>query len=358
MNLPDILRRKDRALELVGSAEPVDHKSASGRARGVRLAPQTTLRLKRADEFTAFKAFPRDPQWRVLGGDGAGGGLRVWLCEPDGSAIGAPLGSAELKRGDEACVAFDWPAWTAERAFDLLLEQTGSRPSVVSVGPLIDPRAKMRSLTAGRGVEVGPGVSPWVRPVAGVDVEYVEEKPPGEWQDVYGKGKASLDALTPEVLERYRVGSAVTLAEWEPESLDFIFSNHVFEHLVNPLQVLENWLGRLRPGGLVMGAIPDARFTFDLRQPFSRREDFLREHADGGFDKTEEMYLRWCRHTAPYNTPEDLKRRNYSIHIHYYTPQVFAELVDTLSERGHSRPTLFLDTAPNNKDFGFILRKT
>jgi len=130
----------------------------------------------------------------------------------------------------------------------------------------------------------------------------------------------------------------------------------VFEHLVNPLQVLENWLERLKPQGLILGATPDARFTFDMRQPFSRREAFLRERAAGGYDKTEEMYLRWCRYTAPYNTPEDLRRRNYSIHIHYYTPQVFRELVDILAGEGHDL-ALFLDTAPNNKDFGFVIRK-
>jgi SAM-dependent methyltransferase len=359
MNLPDILRRKDRTLEVVsGSAEPIDHKAAAGRHRAILLSPGARLRLQRADEFSAFREFPRDPQWRVLGPEkGRGGGVRIVLTRP-GEASGDALGEAPPRPDRQGHpLAFDWPVWASQGPFDLLIEQTGDRETILAVGPQIDPRAKIRPLLKGHGVEVGPGLSPWVRPAPGLEVEYVEEKHPGEWQDVYGKGRVSMDALTPDVLGRYRVGSAVTLAEWGPESLDFIFSNHVFEHLVNPLQVLENWLRRLKPGGVIAGATPDARFTFDLRQPFSHREDFLRQRSDGGFDKTEEMYLRWCRYTAPYNTPEDLRRRNYSIHVHYYTPQVFRALVELLPGAGDCRVSLFLDTAPNNKDFGFIIRK-
>lgn len=357
MNLPDILRRKDRALEVAsGSAEPLDHKADAGRYRAILMAPGTRLRLRGANEFSAFHEFPRDPQWRVMNPEaGRGGGIRVWLTRSGSEPAEALLG--EVPDGRESALAFDWPVWAAREPFDLIIEQTGHRSTILSVGPQIDPRGKIRPLLGGHGVEVGPGLSPWVRPAPGLEVEFVEEKPPEEWQDVYGKGRASTAALTPDVLSRYRVGSAVTLAEWEPESLDFVFSNHVFEHLVNPLQVLENWLGRLKPGGLIVGAVPDARFTFDLRQPFSRREDFLREHSEAGFEKTEEMYLRWCRYTAPYNTPEDLRRRKYSIHVHYYTPLVFRELVGLLSRSQTGRVSLFLDTAPNNKDFGFVIRK-
>jgi len=215
MNLPDVLRRNDRTLELVsGAAEPVDHKGPGGRWRAIRLAAGTRLRLRRADEFTAFKEFPRDPQWRLMRErDGGTVGLRVWLTRPDAAPSGAPLGAAELKPGEvERALAFDWPVEAAAGPFDLVLEQTGAPAAILSVGPLIDPRGKMRPLLRGKGVEVGPGLSPWVRPSHGVDVEYVEEKPPHEWQDVYGKGKASMQGLTPEVLVRYRVGNAVTLA--------------------------------------------------------------------------------------------------------------------------------------------------
>lgn len=357
MNLPDIVLRKDRALSVLdGEVQPVDHRTPGGRFRAIRLTPGARILLKRADEFSAFKAFPRIPNWTVLGGDDAGGGVRVSLA-PSNTNLRITLGEAPPLEDEPARqVTFDWPLSAAEGPFDLLLEQLGPSATVLSVGSLLDPRAKLRPLLHGRGLEVGPGLRPLVQPGDGVEVEYVEERSPHEWQDVYGKGRASLDALTPDILERYRVGSALTLEEWPAGGLDFIFSNHVFEHLMNPLQVLANWLGRLRPGGAIVGAVPDARFSFDLRQPFSTHREFVDERLAGGFNRPDEKYRRWCEYTAPYNTVEDLKERNYSIHVHYYTPDIFMGLVDVLVDEGLCHRA-FLESAPNNKDFGFVVRK-
>lgn len=355
MNLPDIVKRNDRSLEIVAGELIHGISRLDGRRdRTITLAPGTRFILKNAHEFTFLKDFPRDIGWRVLGLDDAGGGLVVSLVQEGRSPL--PLSTTtSVPAGSESTVFMQWPVEAAWAGYDLLFEHTGSQPTVISVGPLADPRAKFAPFLTGRGVEVGPGLNPYVMPSV-ADVDYVEEKHPSVWQATYAGRSATLDKLTPEILERYRVGSAVTLDGWEDDSLDFIFSNHVFEHLPNPLQVLVNWFSKLRPGGVILGATPDARGCFDLRQPLSEPADFLRQYLRGGFEIEDEAYLRWCRYTEPSATVENLKARNYSVHTHFYTPASFSALARLLSDEGRANE-LFLEAIPNNKDFGFILRK-
>lgn len=354
MNLPDLINRKDRAWDLrCGDVEVVDYRGETGRHRAVKMSVGARVALRGADEFSFLKTFPRHPHWTVL----ENGGLRVSLAEPGEDAGVSLLAYAPPAEQRSAhALALDWPLSARNGPFDLILEQVGDQPTILSVGPVSDSRAKVRALLSGRGVEIGPGMRPLVLPGPEVDVEYLEEKSPEEWQDVYGKGRASSDSLTPEVLDRYRIGSAYALEPWPPGSLDFIFTNHVLEHLMNPLQVLENWLDRLRPGGAIVGVVPDARFTFDLRQPFSLLQDFIDERVRGCFATPDEKYHRWCRYTAPYNSVEDLKGRNYSIHVHYYTPETFRWMLDLLQSEGKCG-RIFIDAAPNNKDFGFAIHK-
>lgn len=47
------------------------------------------------------------------------------------------------------------------------------------------------------------------------------------------------------------------------ESLDYIASSHVFEHLANPILVLREWYRHLKAGGVLYMIVPDRRFTFD-----------------------------------------------------------------------------------------------
>jgi SAM-dependent methyltransferase len=342
MNFPDLLARKDRAV-LVESGRVELIPTKGMKVRGITLSDGAVLRLRDAHEYSALRSFPTEVSWYSSDGD-----LRV-LIESGG---GTPVCLAAAKAGP---IVLDWPTQALSGPFDLLLRQQGD-PVTLQVGRTLDPRAKMRPLLRGRGLELGPGLVPRIRPSECVDIEYVEERTPKEWDEIYGRGRVSMDELTQDVLDRYRVGSALTLEEWAPKSLDFIFSNHVFEHLMNPLQVLRNWLGRLKVGGHIFAVVPDARYTFDLRQPFSKMDEILAELERGGYAVPDEKYHRWCRYTAPYNTVENLKERGYSIHVHYYTPEAFRDMVEYLIVRDECSG-IFFDTVPNNKEFGVIIRR-
>lgn len=82
------------------------------------------------------------------------------------------------------------------------------------------------------------------------------------------------DTLTPAQLERSYPGSrhpdilsdSETFSTVPDGAFDFVVANHVLEHVTSPIRALEEWHRILRPGGLLLMAIPDQRFTFDHRR--------------------------------------------------------------------------------------------
>lgn len=62
------------------------------------------------------------------------------------------------------------------------------------------------------------------------------------------------------------------------ESMDFVCSSHVLEHLTNPLKAIAEWKRVVKINGIIYAGVPDKRYTFDCkrhRTPLSHLiEDF------------------------------------------------------------------------------------
>jgi SAM-dependent methyltransferase len=75
------------------------------------------------------------------------------------------------------------------------------------------------------------------------------------------------------------VGSATEIASLIPDedhgAFDYIVSSHNFEHLPNPIKFLQGCERVLKPGGVLVMAIPDARACFDFFRPFTATIDWL-----------------------------------------------------------------------------------
>ncbi|OWW02299.1 hypothetical protein ATY81_21835 [Rhizobium sp. R72] len=349
MNLFDIIKRNDRCVEVLdGGVEPFRYDKPQWYC-GIILQPGARLKLKRADEFVVMETFPRDLGWSLVASKRIPSPLEIVVRSSDNRR------SASVATVDpNGSILLTWPSWVGYvDGYDLEITNSSNRPVELKSGPVFDPRAAALSYLQGAGVEVGPGSNPFVKPSRNVDVRYLEALPIDEWLRNYGKHIQ----VTPEKQElwsRYIIGDAQRIECCATGSLDFIFSNHVFEHLMNPLGVLENWSDKLKPTGVVVGVVPDLRYCFDLRQPASTPADWLSEYESGIWGLTPEKYEKWCHYTAPYNTPADLAARNYSIHAHYYTPTGFRQLARIAIERGLFSH-FFLSTSPNNKDFGWVL---
>lgn len=348
MNLHDLVRRGDRMVQAPAGVEAIEPKLPGGTQRAVRIDAGATLRLRDAHEATCLRTFPAMPGWRV---HMDGSHFTVWLESP-----GSPRRRLHAVEG--ACarheVMLDWPV-PVPPTFDLVLE-TELQPAMIAVGPLFNARTRLLPVLRGRGVEVGPGARPSVLPEPERTVSYVEKMPLDDWARTYAKHE--LDEASARQWNHYVVDSAHRLDRFEAGSLDFIFSSHVFEHLVQPLQVLRNWWSRLAPGGVIAGVVPDARYTFDLRQPLTTVAEFLAppDDLEDAWTPSEAMYARWCRHTAPDTTPASLRARDYSIHVSYFSPDSFRTMLDLF---GMDDPpaALYMDSVTNGKDFGFLIAK-
>jgi SAM-dependent methyltransferase len=356
MNLFDIIKRKDRALSILdGEVQP---RQQGGRDAflGARLGPSAHIRLARADEFAVFRTFPREIGWRLRPPiEAVETSLTIEVADADASCR-SPLFVWNGMSSKQHEIRLDWPVWVGRStSFSIELRNGGNAAIEIESSPLFATRDALKPLIRGVGVEIGPGMRPFVRPGPDVEVRFVEATPVAEWKSNYGKAvdPAGFDQ---SLWDHYVIGDGHELECCDDDSLDFIFSSHVFEHLMNPLGVLENWSRKLRSGGVVLAVIPDYRYCFDLRQRPSSRKEWLQEHDSGGWRPPWEKYEKWCKYTAPYNTPQSLIERNYSIHVHYYTPDSFLELAKLAIECGIFG-RIFLNTSPNNKDFGVVLWK-
>jgi SAM-dependent methyltransferase len=364
MNLYDIVTRKDRALQAVqGAVRPI-HRGKPHAYMGARLDPGSRIRLSSADEFTSLKTFPRDLGWRYLippDGPAEPSTVSITVREKGASEASrriAALCSSVSVPSESPPVAplVSWPIWTGRAGgFDIDIENAGPAPVEIASGAAFNSRAALTEVLKGTGIEVGPGANPFVMAGPDVDVKYLEALPVSEWLSNYDHG-AKVQQDRQELWDRYIIGDAQQLDVCEDGALDFVFSSHVFEHFMNPIGVLKNWARRLKPGGAVACVIPDLRYCFDLRQPPSTMNDWLKEESASCWTLSRAKYEKWCKYTAPYNTPDNLIERNYSIHVHYYTPATMLPMVQLLLEQ-RVFSNYFFNTSPNNKDFGLVLWK-
>ncbi|HWA09398.1 MAG TPA: class I SAM-dependent methyltransferase [Opitutaceae bacterium] len=148
-------------------------------------------------------------------------------------------------------------------------------------------------------------------------------------------------------------GEAIALP-FRDDSLNYVASSHVLEHVANPVLALEEWCRVLRPGGIIYFVVPDKRYTWDHARattPVAHLlEDYERKttaadatHIDDFVDNVD-----WT--TFSPSTPPDLvpakkaeAKAGYhnaaqqgieiNIHFHVFEPASVIELISTLHRR-------------------------
>jgi SAM-dependent methyltransferase len=375
MNLIDLIKRKDRSVTELSFGVSISSCVRDDlQMNTVELSPPSHIRIENAQEFVELKSYPTSIGWKWT--TVATNSFFRKRCSPvvlkirvvnENAGFEQTLFSAEVR--EEAFwhdILLKWPPWVGHLdSFALVVtcefaEQTkngeATAKAAIGISPSFDSRSFIPEFIKGEGVEVGPGLKPHIVPTDGIDVRYIESLTAEEWIQLYKKSGKPPDASMTALWEKYILSSAQRLENVEDCTLDFIFSNHVFEHLMNPVGVLEHWSRKLRPGGLVYNVIPDAHACFDLRQPLSTAEEWLAEYRENRWETDLGKYERWCTYTAPYNTPENLIERKYSIHVHYYSPTSAAALA-ALAIKQSFFSNYFIGQSWNHKDFALILSK-
>jgi hypothetical protein len=228
----------------------------------------------------------------------------------------------------DTCTAFEFSARHPTAApganFELRLlarlrNGTRTDPLFVSrVGPLPlgrDPRALLRaSLPPGAlGLEIGAHT----QPTPGLTPFYTDSVP------AFAGAAGRLDFLSD--------ARALPLAD---DTLDYLCSSHVLEHLPDPLAALCEWHRVLRPGGFLYLVVPDQRFTFDAPRATTPPAHLLRDFARAAtaatsLEHVDEFVLQsdWSR-LHPGTTPEDTPRHRAAARADYLACLARGESVD------------------------------
>ena len=146
----------------------------------------------------------------------------------------------------------------------------------------MDRTALLRGLidTSGLGLEIGPSYNPLVPKAAGFRVETVDYTDQAGLRAKYA-GNPHVDPGLIEPVDHVLDGSR-TLAEAvaTPGRYDYIVASHVIEHVPDLLGFVQSCEWLLRPGGVVLLAVPDKRHCFDVLQPLSTTGDVLQAHLE------------------------------------------------------------------------------
>lgn len=214
-----------------------------------------------------------------------------------------------------------------------------------------------RRYLSGEGIELGALNAP-LRVPPGVRVRYVDRMSRAE---LIGSDEASLkvrgvDSSSIRAVDV--VDDAQDLSSFADQSLDFIVANHVLEHIEDPIGSLESMVRVLRPGGIVLLALPDARHTFDARRPRTTVEHLMRDHLDGPETSRREHYHEWARliEGVPEERVEaraaEFAREDARHHFHVWELEGFLALLYALD-----LPYDLVHAQSYMQEFAVVLRK-
>jgi SAM-dependent methyltransferase len=214
-----------------------------------------------------------------------------------------------------------------------------------------------RRYLAGAGIELGALTKP-LRVPPGVRVRYVDRMSRADLLAQEGPELAARGLDLDAIPETDVVDDAGTLASFADASLDFVIANHVFEHLEDPIAGLENALRVLRPGGVLLLILPDARHTFDARRDRTTPEHLVRDHDEGPSVSRAGHYEEWATliegHAGAIaqRRVEEFARTDARHHFHVWELDDFLALLRALP-----LPCELLEARAYGIEFAVVLRR-
>jgi SAM-dependent methyltransferase len=138
---------------------------------------------------------------------------------------------------------------------------------------------------------------------------------------------------------RQYIAEATDLGRINDQSYDFILSCHSLEHVANPIKAVKEWGRVVKKGGTLVLVLPDKRFTFDNRRPYSTIEHLIKDFESG----TDEHDTTHFEEIITYhdvsrdpgmksgNEIRELLKENYTnrlAHHHVYSHELVRQLLD------------------------------
>ena len=188
-----------------------------------------------------------------------------------------------------------------------------------------------RSLVAqkylkGNGAEIGAFVQTIMTP-RGSSTKYIDQYPASYWQ---GTEYRNLDIVDPDIVDDAKHLHTVTDAQF-----DYLSAAHVLEHIDDPIEAIKNWLRVVKPGGYLIIAVPDKRFTPDNPRALTPFDHLLRDHTEGPQVSAEEDHRDFGYHhlgiTDAVALEEYVGQNQHDIHFHTWTVTSFVHFLAELN---------------------------
>lgn len=355
MNLYYMLERRDKNALFEGGLQPTSERAQDAIWRGITMPAGSSITIPNARRHYTLRSWPDTCGWFVRVPED-GPDLEVLFQRSEGGKV---LGRARIPAGSPGLVAvrLPWPT-NAAREVDLVLRAVtpnGAAPASLFLAVhRVLSRERFVASAKGAGIEIGPGPKPQIQSSESVQARYLEQMHPEQWNALYNRtGKYP---VRPELWDNYIVGDAANVP-CDDESLDFIFSSHVFEHLSNPIGHLHRWARKLKSGGRILCVVPDLGGSRDYFQQPSELAELERELKQETWEPTVAHYVRYMGKETDDPDVQQAMADRRSIHVHYYTNTNIERLLTRVcSTRDFS--TFSLTWTPNHKDFYFSLRKS
>lgn len=231
----------------------------------------------------------------------------------------------------------------------------------------IEPRALLTRFLLGEGIELGPGHHPFVLPLGGASVRYVDRWEPSQNKELFPELGGTAVFPEPDVVANLDTDRLRMIPSG---SQDFVIASHVLEHLAEPLGQIEDIYRVLRDGGATLILLPDRRHTFDRLRCPTPLAHLVVEHEQGVTTISDAHIEEFIRNTGGWNadwTDDDRQKvfdlqRNRSIHVHCWTEEEFLAVLEhtmaVMGMRWELLDTLFVDEVPGSLEFGMVLRKS
>jgi SAM-dependent methyltransferase len=207
----------------------------------------------------------------------------------------------------------------------------------------------------GEGIEIGALHQPLKMP-EGAAVKYVDRMTATDLRLQYAE-LAALPLVDVDIID-----DGETLKTLPDAGQDFVVANHFLEHCQDPIRTIVNLFRVLKPGGVLLMAVPDKRWTFDSERPCTTVEHLLRDYQDGPAWSKRGHFEEWSRlvnHSTGEAAVEQEVRHlinlDYSIHFHVWGEAELQEFIGVLRRFLNFELEIFLR---NGLESVFVLRKT
>ena len=181
----------------------------------------------------------------------------------------------------------------------------------------------------GQGLEIGALHQPLQLP-SHASVQYVDRLPVSELRIHYS------DLSQLELVEVDIIDDGERLVTIKENSQDFIVANHMLEHCMNPIQTLQTFSEKLKPGGIIYISIPDKRFCFDRNRELTPFDHLIDDYH--GRNEHYQHYIEWTKYVNGVTDEQEIERQSqhllqmqYSIHFHVWDFFTFVDFIQRMN---------------------------